>query len=171
MSIPTITLNDGTQIPQLGFGVFQVPPEDTAEVVSQAFEIGYRHCVPKDGREEWFAAAWFRLPNGDGETSRGVIKELLGRRIGTQPLSLPNAGSVFRNPPGDHAGRLIEAAGLKGHRLGSATVSTLHANFIVTDDTACAADVERLIAHIQNTVFDKTGIRLEPEVRVVGEAA
>lgn len=69
----------------------------------EEFDIGYRHCEPKPEREEWFAAAWFRLQRGDGDTSRGVMKELLARRIATQPLSLPNAGSVFRNPPKDHA--------------------------------------------------------------------
>src|SRR5260221_10511565 len=92
------------------------------------FDIGYRHCAPKPAREEWFAAAWFRLESGDGETSRGVMKELLARRTATQPLSLPNAASVFRNPPKDHAARLIEACGLKGFGRGGARVSEKHAN-------------------------------------------
>ncbi|HET7198638.1 MAG TPA: UDP-N-acetylmuramate dehydrogenase, partial [Burkholderiales bacterium] len=82
------------------------------------FDIGYRQCTPKAPGEEWFAAAWFRLEPGDGDTSRGVMKELLARRIATQPLSLPNAGSVFRNPPKDHAARLIESCGLKGFGRG-----------------------------------------------------
>jgi len=136
------------------------------------FEIGYRHCAPRPAREEWFAAAWFELEPGDGETSRGVIKELLARRIATQPLSLPNAGSVFRNPPRDHAARLIEACGLKGFGRGGARVSEKHANFIVNPDGAArAADIEWLIHHIQRMVYQMKGILLQTEVRIVGEAA
>ena len=136
------------------------------------FDIGYRHCVPQPPREEWFAAAWFRLPRGDGETSRGVIKELLARRIATQPLSLPNAGSVFRNPPQDHAARLIESCGLKGFGRGGARVSEKHANFIVNPHGAArAADIEWLIQHIQRMVYQMKGVLLQTEVRIVGEAA
>jgi UDP-N-acetylmuramate dehydrogenase len=134
------------------------------------FEIGYRQCgLPKP---EWFAAAWFALESGDGEASRAKIKQLLARRIATQPLSLPNAGSVFRNPPNDHAARLIEACGLKGCERGGARVSEKHANFIVNPaGTASAADIEWLIAHVRQTVLQMKGIALVPEVRIVGEAA
>jgi UDP-N-acetylmuramate dehydrogenase len=136
------------------------------------FEISYRHCAPKPEREEWFAAAWFGLPRGDGETSRGVIKELLGRRIATQPLSLPNAGSVFRNPPKDHAARIIEACGLKGFARGGARVSEKHANFIVNPKgAASAADIEWLVQHIQRMVYQMKGVVLNTEVRIVGEPA
>ena len=136
------------------------------------FEIGYRHCVPKPEREEWFAAAWFRLGPGDGETSRGVMKELLSRRIATQPLQLPNAGSVFRNPPRDHAARLIEACGLKGFGRGGARVSEKHANFIVNPQGAAkASDIEWLIQHVQRIVYQMQGVVLQTEVRIVGEAA
>ena len=135
------------------------------------FEIGYRHCVPQPPREEWFAAAWFRLQRGDGDTSRGVIKELLARRIATQPLSLPNAGSVFRNPPKDHAARLIESCGLKGFGRGGARVSEKHANFIVNPQGAArASDIEWLIQHIQRMVYQMKGVLLQTEVRIVGEA-
>jgi UDP-N-acetylmuramate dehydrogenase len=135
------------------------------------FEIGYRHCAPKPAREEWFAAAWFRLQRGDGETSRGVMKELLARRIATQPLSLPNAGSVFRNPPKDHAARIIESCGLKGFSRGAARVSEKHANFIVNPKgAASASDIEWLIQHIQRMVYQMKGIVLQTEVRIVGEA-
>jgi len=89
----------------------------------EEFDIGYRHCFPTPARKEWFVGAWFKLKPGDGDTSRGIMKELLARRIATQPLSLPNAGSVFRNPPRDHAARLIEACGLKGFARGGARVS------------------------------------------------
>jgi UDP-N-acetylmuramate dehydrogenase len=134
------------------------------------FEIGYRHVVPVPLRKEWFVAAWFKLKPGDGDTSRGIMKELLARRIATQPLSLPNAGSVFRNPPKDHAARLIEACGLKGFAKGGARVSEKHANFIVNPDGAgSAADIEGLIAHIQRMVYQMKGVVLSTEVRIVGE--
>ena len=136
------------------------------------FAIGYRQCTPKAAGEEWFAAAWLRLEPGDGETSRGVMKELLARRIATQPLSLPNAGSVFRNPPRDHAARLIESCGLKGFERGGARVSEKHANFIVNPGGAArAADIEWLIQHIQRIVYQMKGVVLQTEVRIVGEPA
>jgi len=138
----------------------------------EEFEIGYRHCAPKPAREEWFAAAWFRLQRGDGETSRGVMQELLARRTATQPLSLPNAGSVFRNPPKDHAARVIESCGLKGFSRGGARVSEKHANFIVNPKgAASASDIEWLIQHIQRMVYQMKGVVLQTEVRIVGEPA
>jgi UDP-N-acetylmuramate dehydrogenase len=134
------------------------------------FEIGYRHC--RFPREEWFVGAFFKLPRGDGDASRARIKELLAKRIATQPLSLPNAGSVFRNPEGDHAARLIEACGLKGLARGGASVSEKHANFIVNPKGAAkAADIEWLILEVQRRVFEQKKVRLVPEVRIVGEAA
>jgi UDP-N-acetylmuramate dehydrogenase len=134
------------------------------------YEIGYRHChFPK---EEWFVAAHFRLQPGDGAASTARIKELLAKRMATQPLQLPNAGSVFRNPPGDHAARLIESCGLKGLARGGARVSEKHANFIVNPDGAAkASDIEGLILHIKKIVLERTGIDLVPEVRIVGEPA
>jgi UDP-N-acetylmuramate dehydrogenase len=138
----------------------------------EEFEVGYRHCVPVPARKEWFVAAWFRLKPGDGDTSRGIMKELLARRIATQPLSLPNAGSVFRNPPRDHAARLIEACGLKGFVHGGARVSEKHANFIVNPGgKGSAADIEWLIKHIAKVVFQMKGVALSTEVRIVGEPA
>jgi UDP-N-acetylmuramate dehydrogenase len=143
---------------------------DVHERTKAEFEIGYRHCVgPKD---EWFAGAYFKLPAGDGDASRARIKELLAKRIATQPLSLPNAGSVFRNPPGDHAARLIEACGLKGLARGGASVSEKHANFIVNPKGAArAADIEWLILEVQRRVLEASNVKLIPEVRIVGEAA
>ena len=136
------------------------------------FEIGYRHCAPKAPREEWFAAAWFRLRPGDGEVSRAEMKALLARRIASQPLALPNAGSVFRNPPGEHAARLIESCGLKGLRRGGARVSEKHANFIVNPGgAASASDIEGLIQDVQRRVQERTGVLLTVEVRIVGEPA
>ncbi len=140
------------------------------------FEVGYRHCALRDGRrlgeDEWFTGAWFALLPGDGELARGRIRELLVRRIAAQPLSLPNAGSVFRNPPGDHAARLIEACGLKGLARGGARVSEMHANFIVNPERrASAADIEGLIHDVRARVAERFAVDLVPEVRIVGEAA
>lgn len=133
------------------------------------FRVAYRHVVPDAPRDEWFAAAWLMLPRGDGQASRARIKELLQRRIASQPLQLPNAGSVFRNPPGDHAARLIESCGLKGLRQGGAQVSERHANFIVNRGGATAADIEGLIDKVEATVLDKTSVQLHREVRIIGE--
>jgi UDP-N-acetylmuramate dehydrogenase len=135
------------------------------------FAIGYRHVGLKAAVDEVFAAAWFRFPAGDGVAARERISELLKKRIATQPLDLPNAGSVFRNPEGDHAARLIEAAGLKGTRIGGAQVSEKHANFIVNPEGEATADgIEMLIGQIQTVVREKFDVRLVREVRIVGNA-
>lgn len=137
------------------------------------YAVGYRSVAHRDGSAlcDIFTAAWFRFPVGDVGAGRARIKALLARRIATQPLTLPNAGSVFRNPPGDHAARLIEACGLKGYAIGGARVSELHANFIVNPQRAArAADIEQLIACVRTVVAADTGITLEPEVRMLGVA-
>jgi len=137
------------------------------------FEIGYRHVALKAGElgvQEWFAAAWFGFAPGDGAAARRRIRELLQQRVASQPLGLPNAGSVFRNPPGDYAARLIETCGLKGCASGAARVSEKHANFIVNPGgRATAADIENLIAQVRSVVLAKHGIELIAEVRIVGE--
>ncbi len=120
-------------------------------------------------QDEFFAGAWLKFEQGDGEDSRRQIKELLGRRIASQPLNLPNAGSVFRNPTGDHAARLIEQCGLKGKCIGGAQVSEKHANFIVNIGAATASDIENLINAVRATVAAKTGVDLHPEVKIIGE--
>ncbi len=160
----------------------------------QDYEINYRHVTLKEkgeeGREkgknlgadgvtlpsslfplpqEFFVGAWLRLPAGDGAMAREKIKALLAKRIASQPLNLPNAGSVFRNPPNDYAARLIESCGLKGKRIGGAEVSQKHANFIVNMGGATAADIENLIEEVQAVVLQKTSIELHPEVKIVGE--
>ncbi len=143
------------------------------------YDIGYRHVSLKGGHgerlaaaplEEWFVAARFKLPHGDSVKSRLTIKLLLERRIATQPLDQPNAGSVFRNPRGDFAARLIEACGLKGRTLGGAAISDKHANFIVNAGNARAADIEALIEMAHFAVMQKFGIDLEREVKIIGEA-
>jgi UDP-N-acetylmuramate dehydrogenase len=151
------------------------------ERTREAYEIDYRHVQLKEqgGRqkaegghpsEEWFVATTFRLQRGSGKESRNKIAELLKRRIATQPLADPNAGSVFRNPRGDYAARMIEACGLKGHVIGGAAISDKHANFIVNRGGARAADIEALIELAESRVKEKFGIVLEREVRIVGEA-
>ena len=136
------------------------------------YAIGYRSVRRADGTppDGIFTAAWLSFSPGDAARARARIRELLAKRIASQPLSLPNAGSVFRNPPGDHAARLIEAAGLKGHAIGGARVSELHANFIVNPGgRARASDIEALIEHVRATVRERFGVDLETEVRIVGE--
>jgi UDP-N-acetylmuramate dehydrogenase len=133
------------------------------------FRVAYRSVKPGQPREEWFVAACFLFPRGDGEASRALIKQLLAKRAASQPLTQPNAGSVFRNPPGDYAARLIESCGFKGHIVGGAQVSEKHANFIVNLGGASATDIETLIETVQAGVEVKTGVRLEREVRILGE--
>jgi len=96
------------------------------------------------------------------------VKRLLGKRAETQPLDIPTCGSVFRNPPGDFAGRLIESAGLKGRRIGGAQISPLHANFISNLGDATAADVRALMEEARSAVWTATGVRLVPEVQMLG---
>ncbi len=140
--------------------------------IPDEYEIAYRHLQRKDGdvAAEFFVGAWFGLEQGDGEEARKEIKSLLSKRIKSQPLNLPNAGSVFRNPQGDHAARLIEASGLKGKTIGGAQVSQKHANFIVNLGNATAADIENLIKEVRKIVLQKLGVDLHPEVRIIGEA-
>jgi len=130
------------------------------------YDIDYRQVMgPAD---EWFVAAHLKLSAGDGHASQERIKALLNKRAETQPIQQHSCGSVFRNPPGDYAGRLIEACGLKGVRLGGACVSAKHANFIINTGNATAADIEQLIESVARTVEEEHGIRLRPEVRIVG---
>jgi UDP-N-acetylmuramate dehydrogenase len=131
------------------------------------YEIGYRSVKGPD--EEWFIAAYLRLKPGDGKAALKYMRELLVRRSQTQPTGVPSCGSVFRNPPGDFAARLIEAAGLKGMRLGAALVSPKHANFIINTGNAKAAELEGLIRRVIETVERVHSVQLLPEVRFVGE--
>jgi UDP-N-acetylmuramate dehydrogenase len=104
------------------------------------------------------------------QLSSGVTElSLLDRRAATQPTGQPSCGSTFRNPPGDHAARLIEASGLKGFRIGGAEVSPKHANFIINTGSATATDIERLITHVRAEVLRCQGVALRPEVHMIGE--
>lgn len=132
------------------------------------YDIGYRLLKPKNIREEWFVAAMFRFEPGNAEQGLEHIKELLRKRNATQPIGVFSCGSVFKNPPGDYAARLIESCQLKGFAIGEAQVSTKHANFIINSGTAKSSDVYQLIQHIIATVYEKHKITLEPEVRILG---
>ena len=133
------------------------------------FQVGYRHVQGQP--EEWFTGVLLTLEAGDGGQAMTRIRALLDRRAATQPIGKPSCGSVFRNPTGDHAARLIESAGLKGARIGGAHVSDKHANFIINDGSATAADIERLVEHVRETVLETHGVSLWPEVRMIGEEA
>ena len=139
------------------------------------YEVGYRHVRRLGGEEsaassEGFLAAKLRFDRKPG-ANEAEVRTLLARRKASQPIGEWSCGSVFTNPPGDHAARLIEAAGLKGYRIGDASVSEKHANFIINHGAAAAADIERLIEHVQSEVERMHGVRLTPEVRIVGEQA
>lgn len=131
------------------------------------YSVGYRSVTgPSD---EWFVEATFQF-EPDVTPSKETLDAMLERRKTTQPLGLPSCGSVFRNPPGDHSARLIEAAGLKGYSIGGAQVSEKHANFIINTGDATATDIEELIEYVRQTVREKHGVDLVHEVRIVGEA-
>ncbi len=140
------------------------------EIVSRGpedFQVAYREVHGRP--DEWFVAAWLKLQPGDAESGQERIRSLLERRSSTQPTGLPSGGSTFRNPPGDHAARLIEAAGLKGLSVGGAQVSEKHANFIINTGQARAADIEQLIELVRERVEQASGVRLVTEVHAIGE--
>jgi len=130
------------------------------------YQVGYR-TVNAPAPEEWFVGATLDFEHRPGAHA-GEVQALLARRKESQPIGEWSCGSVFTNPPGDHAARLIEAAGLKGFRIGDASVSQKHANFIINHGSARAADLERLIEHVRATVERVHGVSLHPEVRIVG---
>lgn len=132
-------------------------------------ECGFAYRTSAFLPGEILTGATLRLGSGDAASARAHLRELRDRRKKTQPIGLPNAGSIFKNPPGDYAGRLIEACGLKGRRSGGACISELHANFIVNEGGARAADVIALSRIAQDAVFERFGVRLEWEVRRLGE--
>jgi UDP-N-acetylmuramate dehydrogenase len=138
---------------------------------AQEFRVDYRHIDwPASAAEEWFLSAELQFePLAVAATHS--VQSLMQRRRETQPLGHWSCGSVFKNPPGDHAARLIEAAGLKGYRIGDAVVSDKHANFILNLGKARASELEQLIRHVQATVQRSHGIALETEVRIIGEPA
>ncbi len=164
-----IVMNAGTPDGEMARVVERVkimtPAGQIQEIGRDELDFDYRYSRLPSGI---VLGAWLRLK----KAKRGEIKERIDRymkrRNASQPIHLPNAGSIFKNPPGDHAGRLIEAAGLKGTRIGDAQISEKHANFIVNRGKATAADVLRLIKLIGKTVEDQAGLTLELEIRIVG---
>ena len=131
------------------------------------YQVAYRHVSGPAG--EWFVAATLKLVQGDAQGLLEANKKLLEKRGASQPTQQPNAGSVFRNPQGDFAARLIESAGLKGRTMGKAQVSEKHANFIINLGGATAADIEGLITEVQREVKRQHGVELQREVHIVGE--
>jgi UDP-N-acetylmuramate dehydrogenase len=132
------------------------------------YHVAYRSVAGPKG--EWFIAATFELAP-DAGTDMGALKAMMAQRGASQPIGRPSCGSVFRNPPGGHAGALIERAGMKGARVGGAQVSEKHANFIINEGDATASDIEQLIDKVRAAVRADSGIELELEVRVLGEPA
>lgn len=147
----TVLLRDGREI----------------EIEAAALELSYRHTALPAGA--LVLEAVFRLHPDNPDQVRERMRSMRSRRSATQPLSLPNCGSVFKNPDGDHAARLIEAAGLKGFAIGGAKISEQHANFIVNEGDASGADILGLIRRAQRVVKEQFDIELEPEVRMIGE--
>ncbi|HEX6656088.1 MAG TPA: UDP-N-acetylmuramate dehydrogenase [Candidatus Limnocylindria bacterium] len=142
--------------------------DETSRLATDGCGFAYRESRFKHSREVVLAAA-LQLARGNPERIGATVAEHQAQRVATQPLADQNAGSVFRNPPGDHAGRLIDAAGLKGFRIGSAQVSELHANFIVTDRGGSAADVRGLGDAVRATVEERFDVRLEYEIEFIGD--
>lgn len=135
----------------------------------EEFDIAYRHVENKKNPQEFFIAAWLEFQQGNKEKAELDIKKLLEKRKLTQPLNWPTAGSTFRNPDGHFAAKLIEESGLKGYQIGGAQVSEKHANFIINRGNASASDIENLITYIKAEVFKQTKIKLETEIRIIGE--
>ncbi len=127
--------------------------------------FSYRHSLLEDSGEIVISAT-FALQPADGDTVKAKMKELQAKRSASQPLDLPSAGSAFKRPVGGYAAALIDQAGLKGYQVGGAAISTKHAGFAVNVGGATAADVQNLLSQVSDIVFEKSGIRLEPEVRI-----
>jgi len=140
---------------------------ESAMLDAKTLDMAYRRTrLPKGSL---VLSVCFELQSDEPEAIKQRMRAMRKKRSSTQPLEKPNCGSVFKNPPGDHAARLIEAAGLKGFRVGGACISDKHANFIVNEGQARSSDVRELIRHARQTVEQRFGVRLEPEVRALGD--
>jgi UDP-N-acetylmuramate dehydrogenase len=165
-----VVMNAGTRLGEMKDAVKAVriisPSGALKDVPASAIPFSYRRArVPRG----IVAGVWLQLTPGVKDKIQTIVKDYLRYRKDTQPLTLPNAGCAFKNPQPDAAGQLIEAAGLKGFRIGDAQVSEKHANFIVNRGDARADDVMELIAQVRRTVEEKTGVKLQLELKVVGE--
>lgn len=132
------------------------------------FEVGYRRVEPLIEVGEWFAGAWFDLREADGSAAMRTVHEFIAKRRDSQPLDMPNAGRAFRNPQDNFAARLIQLAGMAGARMGGARVSERHPNFVINGGDASASDIEHLIGLVAERVQEKFGVRLQCDVRIVG---
>lgn len=142
----------------------------TIAYTNEEMQFGYRRSILTQSSELIaISAVTFTLKTGDAETILATMREFSARRREKQPITMPCCGSTFKRPQGQFAGTLIEQAGLKGYRIGGASVSQKHAGFLVNDEKGTAEDYLALIAHVQRTVFDQTGVKLMPEVRILGE--
>lgn len=167
-----VVMNAGSQLGETKDALVSVDlvrADGTVETWTRAqLEMSYRTChLPKGAI---VARAHLRPTGGDAAESETKVADFLAKRKATQPLDLPSCGSTFRNPPGDTAGRLIEAAGLKGYQVGGAQVSLKHANFVVNLGEATAVDIRAVIEHVAKTVLERFGVSLEREVHYVGES-
>ena len=148
------------------------PDGRTVSYNNEEMQFGYRHsALIEAGRPIAVTSVTVALEKGDEDTIRTAMREFNARRREKQPVTLPSCGSTFKRPEGHFAGTLIDQCGLKGLRVGGASVSTLHAGFLVNDQQGTAADYLALIAQVQRIVLEKTGVMLEPEVRIIGEDA
>ena len=135
------------------------------EISADEMNFSYRHSVAMDTNDIVISAV-FRLVQKNPDEIRAVMKELMGKRSASQPLDLPSAGSAFKRPVGGYAAALIDQAGLKGYRCGNAAISTKHAGFAVNLGGATSNDVKTLLKNVSDLVFENSGIRLEPEIRI-----
>lgn len=167
-----LVMNAGTRAGDIGRRVVAVRVIDERgeprTLDREKLQYRYRGSALQ-GRPWFVVEGTLELEPGDADAIRAEVDRALQYRNRTQPLSVPNAGSIFKNPPGDAAGRLIEAAGCKGWREGGAVVSPLHANWIVNDGNATAEDVLRLMARVRRSVRERLGVELEPEIRLLGD--
>ena len=141
-------------------------PDGVRTLKAEELQLSYRHSIFTEQPEAVVLRAKVRLQAGDSAAIKAKMDDLMARRKASQPMEYPSAGSAFKRPAGHFAGRLIEDVGLKGARVGGAEVSTKHAGFVINTGGATCADVLALIEKIQKTVFDATGVMLEPEVRI-----
>ena len=142
-------------------------PDGARTLAAEELQLSYRHSIFSEQPEAVVLRARLRLKPGDGAAIRARMDELAAKRRASQPLEYPSAGSTFKRPAGHYAGRLIEDAGLKGVSVGGAMVSPKHAGFVINTGGAACSDVLALIETIQKRVFDASGVRLEPEVKVI----
>ncbi len=166
-----IRMNAGTHLGEIGDRTVEVevatPDGAVRRLPAAALEFRYRRAtLPAGGI---VTRVWLRVSPDGLEAARAAVRHHLDRRKATQPLDQPSCGSTFKNPPGDAAGRLIEAAGLKGHRVGGAQISEKHANFFLNTGEATATELRALVVHTRTIVWERFGVALEPEVHAVGD--